>query len=188
MKKPYGKPGRPKGSTADKPKSRVGRKGGSCKICDYLKKHASCDLNRQFIEGISSRAVTKEYGFGARLIKKHRENCLTKRMQSAANAREAKAGLDLMECAKEIYDDCKDNAGKAKTKAETARDFRDASGCWDPAAKALGLLKVEEKPQDIKQVVNINRPKLSDEELEAYGRLAAKFEGVSDTEGASTSD
>jgi hypothetical protein len=58
----------------------------------------------------------------------------------------AKEQLDLMRCAKEIYEDCRDNAAKAKGKAESSRDYRDASGCWDAATKALGILKPEDKP------------------------------------------
>jgi hypothetical protein len=65
----------------------------------------------------------------------------------------AKEQLDLMKCAKEIYDDCKDNAKKAKGKAESSRDFRDASGCWDAATRALGIIK---PPENVTQNTTIN--------------------------------
>ena len=46
----------------------------------------------------------------------------------------------LLDKVNEIYEDCKDNAAKAKGKAGTSRDFRDASGCWDVALKAVEVL------------------------------------------------
>jgi hypothetical protein len=89
----------------------------------------------------------------------------------------AKEQLDLMGCAREIYEDCKDNAAKAKGKAESSRDYRDASGCWDAATRALGILKPEEKPQ-VNQTTTVNNyDNLSKEELRAAITLASKLEG-----------
>jgi len=122
-------------------------------------------------------------------IKKHWEaqHMVSRQLLAAKDIKDRKKGLDLMECAREIYNDCKDNATKSKGKAESSRDFRDASGCWDPATKALGLLKVEEKPQ-LSQTTTINNfSKLTDEELKTYELLGRKLEGSEEGESEKTS-
>ena len=142
MKKANGLPGRPKGSTANRPKARPGRPPGACKICEHMRKHKDCGLNRQLIEGATDRSIAKEYGFNEKTVAKHRNKCLTKRLKSAANAREAKAGLDLIACQKEVYDlsikGAKIALGELKSEnAEVKADIRAFGSCLGPATKIV---------------------------------------------------
>lgn len=73
-----------------------------------MKAHKNCDLNRQLVEGASARSIAKEYGFGEHLVAKHMKEHLSKRLKSAANAREAKAGLDLAKCQEKVWNDAQE--------------------------------------------------------------------------------
>jgi len=129
-------------------------------------------------------------GLGRGTLTRHRdEGHMMKGFQKHAHLTTgAKEQLDLMKCAKEILDDCRDNAGKAKNVAKTSRDFRDASGCWDAATRALGILKPEEKPQ-VNQTTTVNNyDNLSKEELRAAITLASKLEGNATGIGEEKSD
>lgn len=131
----------------------------------------------------------KEAGVEA-TIRRHRDNQhgVNRQLKQAKASRDAKEGLDLMECACEIYEDCRDNAGKAKTAAKSPRDFRDASGCWDAATKALSILKPDDKPQ-VNQTTTVNNyDNLSKEELRNAIALAAKLQGVAESSGEEKSD
>lgn len=136
------KPGRPKGSNADRPKKRPGRPPGSCKICDYMKAHKNCDLNRQLVEGASARSIAKEYGFGEHLVAKHMKEHLSKRLKSAANAREIKKGLDLLECQKAVYEKSIKAAGMALGEIETpaTANISAFGSCIGPATKIVEVL------------------------------------------------
>ena len=159
MKKANGLPGRPKGSTANRPKSRPGRPRGSCKICDYMKKHKDCGLNRQLVEGASARSIAKEYGFGEHLVAKHMKDHLSKRLKSAANAREAKAGLDLVKCQEKVWNDAQEaidlSLGR-KAPPKNPYNLAVFGQCIAPQVKIIEVLaKVEEKPA-INTNINLN--------------------------------
>ncbi|MFA7164587.1 MAG: hypothetical protein WC124_01905 [Desulfoplanes sp.] len=109
-------------------------------------------------------------------------------MRQINGTKAAKEALDVMEFVKEICEDCRDNAGKAKEKAASSRDFRDASGCWDAATKALSILKPEDKPQ-VNQMTTVNNyDKLTKEELREAIALAAKLQGAAESSSEKKSD
>lgn len=120
------------------------RRTGYCAVCEYIKKHPRCKLNMKLLEGASYRSIALETGLDQRTIAKHAKagHGMKPVIAQAGRTKAVKEGLELVKCAKEIYDDCKDNAAKAKEKAESSRDFKDASGCWDAATRALSVLKV----------------------------------------------
>lgn len=191
MKKSNGLPGRPKGSTADRPKSRPGRPPGACKICDYAKKHKNCDLNRRLVEGASARSIAKEYGFGEHLVAKHMKEHLSKRLKSAANAREAKKGLDLLECQKAVYEKSMKAAGMALGEIDTpaTANLSAFGSCIGPATKVVEVLaKIDDKPQ-VNQTTTVNNyDNLSKEELRELVALTAKIEGSEEGSGEEKSD
>ncbi|MCK9570649.1 hypothetical protein M0R72_17000 [Candidatus Pacearchaeota archaeon] len=124
-------------------------KKGHCQTCDYIRSHRGGNrVNEDLVNGISISAIMQRTGLGRGTLTRHRdEGHMMAGFQKHAHLTVgAKEQLDLMRCAKEIYEDCRDNAAKAKGKAESSRDYRDASGCWDAATKALGILKPEDKP------------------------------------------
>jgi hypothetical protein len=120
------------------------RKTGYCAVCEYIKTHKRACINKKLLEGASYRSIAIETGLDQRTIAKHAKagHGMKPVIAQAGRTKAVKEGLELVKCAKEIYDDCKDNAAKAKEKAESSRDFRDASGCWDAATRALSVLKV----------------------------------------------
>lgn len=143
MTTPPRKPGRPKGSTADRPKARPGRPPGSCKICDYMKTHKNCDLNRQLVGGASARSIAKEYGFGEHLVAKHMKEHLSKRLKSAANAREAKAGLDLAKCQEKVWNDAQEAIDLALGRREPPKhpyNLAVFGQCAGPQVKIIEVL------------------------------------------------
>ena len=116
-----------------------------CKVCDYIRSHGTAPrINEDLVNGISISAIMQRTGLGRGTLTRHRDegHMMAGYLPRAHLTVGAKEQLDLMKCAKEIYEDCKDNAAKAKGKAESSRDYRDASGCWDAATRALGVLKV----------------------------------------------
>jgi hypothetical protein len=123
-----------------------------------MKKHKDCGLNRQLVEGASARSIAKEYGFGEHLVAKHLKDHLSKRLKSAANAREAKAGLNLLECQKAVYDKSMKAAGMALGEIDTpaTANLSAFGSCIGPATKVVEVLaKVEEKPA-INTNINLN--------------------------------
>ena len=166
-------------------------KKGHCQTCDYIRSHRGPNrVNEDLVNGISIAAIAQRTGLGAYTLKRHRDEGHMMRgyLNKAHLTTGAKEQLDLMRCAKEIYDDCRDNAAKAKGKAESSRDYRDASGCWDAATKALGILKPEEKPQ-VNQTTTVNNyDNLSKEELRAAIALASKLQGAEESVGEEKSD
>lgn len=156
------------------------KKVAYCKTCDYIRSHKNNGINADLMGGIPMQAITRRTGLGLTTLKRHRDegHMMDRFLPAIASTKQAKAELDLLECAREIYDDCKDNAAKAKGVSKTPRDFRDASGCWDAATKALGILKPEEKPV-VNQTNTVNNyDKLTKEELRSAIALAAKLQGA----------
>jgi len=171
-------------------------KPSPCKICASPQRNA---INQRIVKGDSIMSIAKDFGCCRLTMMRHagigndkngnpHKAHYVSQVLVAKARMDGKAGLDLMACAEEIYLDCKDNADKAKKNAGTSRDFRDASGCWDPATKALGLLKIEEKPPVPVQTTTINFSKFTDEELKTYELLGRKLEGSEEGESEKASD
>lgn len=160
------------------------KKVAYCKTCDYIRSHKNNGINADLMSGIPMQAIIRRTGLGLTTLKRHRDegHMMDRFLPAIASTKQAKAELDLLRCATEIFMDCKDSAEKAKKKAEEksgkARDFKDAMGCWDNAVKALSILKPEEKPQ-VNQTTTVNNyDNLSKEELRSAIALAAKLQGA----------
>lgn len=156
------------------------KKPSSCKACNYIRSHKNNGINADLMSGVAYRVITQRTGLSYETLKRHRDegHMMDRFLPRIGCTKQAKAELDLLKCAREIFDDCRDNADKAKKVAATSRDFRDASGCWDAATKALGILKPEEKPQ-VNQTTTVNNyDNLSKEELRSAIALAAKLQGA----------
>lgn len=157
-----------------------------CKTCDYIRAHrGNHRTNEDLVNGVSISAIMQRTGLGRGTLTRHRDegHMMAAFQKHAHLTKGAKEQLDLMGCAKEILDDCRDNAEKAKNVAKTSRDYRDASGCWDAATRALGILKPEEKPQ-VNQTTTVNNyDNLSKEELRELVKLTSKIEGAEEGPG-----
>jgi hypothetical protein len=150
-----------------------------CKTCDYIRSHPENSVNADLLKGVPYSAISYKTGLGIFTLKKHfEEQHMMARFLPRSRAMKVGREQDsLLTKVNEIYEDCKDNAGKAKNAAATSRDYRDASGCWDAATRALSILKPEEK-QQVNQTTTVNNyDNLSKEELRELVKLTAKIEG-----------
>ena len=138
-----------------------------CRACILLASNPKCDAEKQKGRGVPIAEIQRQYPaisyktWKTHFNKRHRVN---KQKEAKIITDLLWGAIDMQKRIEKIYADCQDNAKKAKGKAETSRDFRDASGCWDAATKALSILKTEEKPTINN---NINLSTLSDADLDA---------------------
>jgi len=117
-----------------------------------MRKHKDCGLNRKLAEGASARSIAKEYGFGDHLVAKHMKDHLSKRLKSAANAREAKAGLDLVKCQEKVWNDAQEaidlSLGRKKPPANPY-NLTVFGQCIAPQVKIIEVLaKVDPEKKD----------------------------------------
>jgi hypothetical protein len=150
-----------------------------CKTCAYIRSHPENSVNADLLKGVPYSTISYKTGLGIFTLKKHfEEQHMMARFLPRSQAMKVGREQDsLLSKVNEIYEDCKDNADKAKGVATTSRDFRDASGCWDAATRALSILKPEEKPQ-VNQTTTVNNyDNLSKEELRELVALTTKIEG-----------
>jgi hypothetical protein len=103
------------------------------------------------VEGASARSIAKEYGFGEHLVAKHMKDHLSKRLKSAANAREAKAGLDLVKCQEKVWNDAQEaiDISLGRKKAPETANLAVFGQCIAPQVKIIEVLaKVAPGNQD----------------------------------------
>lgn len=126
------------------------RKTGQCIICNFLKKNPKSDINRRIMQGDSIASIAKDTGFYCGTLSKHagrgtgkdglpRKPHFARQFVAAHKAMEERAGLDLAECAKEVYD-MSIKAGKialGDLPCPASADIRSFGSCMAPAAKVV---------------------------------------------------
>lgn len=155
---------------------------GSCKLCAYLNANPKCKIKHLYDTGTTVAELKRMFPGVAcnhtwyeHFSKKHWVN---KQKEAKIITDLIWSAIDMQKRIERIYTDCQDNAKKAKEVAKESRDFRDASGCWSEATKALSILKPEEKHQ---QNVNINLTSEKDIDARLNHLLAIIDEAGSNT-------
>ena len=142
-----------------------------CKVCDHPNREK---IDAAIVSGTRNSTIFHEWvGSGneeswIQAFKDHKRNKhITKKIITANEASEIKAGLDLQKCAQEIYDIA---IGSAKD-ARQAKQFGAIGSCLAPAAKVLDTLN-KGNPGDGK-----DKPKES-AFWKSYGNRAAEVFNV----------
>lgn len=82
-------------------------KKGHCQTCDYIRSHRGGNrVNEDLVNGISIAAIMQRTGLGRGTLTRHRDegHMMAGYLPRAHLTTGAKEQLDLMRCAKEIYD------------------------------------------------------------------------------------
>ena len=86
---------------------------GHCKTCRYLKEHPQCGLHQLIMKGMSYGDVAKKFKGKAGVgdtIRRHwkAQHMVSRQLMQAQASRDAKEGLDLMECQRKVWDDAQE--------------------------------------------------------------------------------
>jgi len=127
-------------------------------------------------------------------MKKHLGHIKNRQLAQAKRSRDAKEGLDLLKCQKEVYDlsieAAKTALGKIASKNPDVKpDLRSFGSCISGAAKVVEVLaKIDDKPV-VNQTTTVNNyDNLSKEELRELVKLTSKIEGSEEGPGEEKSD
>lgn len=128
----------------------------SCKVCSYVKKHPRCDIDIRLATGATAAEISREYGIGYDIVRRHAGRIphkdgtpntphWSRQLAQAAVSREAKKGLDLVACQKEVYDlsirGAKIALGDLKSNNRDVKpDIRAFGGCLSGAAKIVEVI------------------------------------------------